>query len=130
MAVQSEYTEGGRGTSEHRDSRPPQTGVTLEQAQTQITTIGTRLAQAYPETNKEHLVHPDDPKPMTVVREGRLRPEGQLGVWRISVLLFAVVGLVLLIACAKRREPFTRASDSATPRESRCDLQLARVAGA
>ena len=100
MAVQSEYTEGGRGNRSIEILGRLKPGVTLEQAQTQITTIGTRLAQAYPETNKGTFGHPDDPKPMTVVREGRLRPEGQLGVWRISVLLFAVVGLVLLIACA------------------------------
>lgn len=75
-------------------------GVTLEHAQGQMTTIGARLAQAYPETNRGVFGRPDEPKPITVVREGRLGPQGQQGVWRISILLFAVVGLVLLIACA------------------------------
>ena len=100
MPAHSAYTESARDSRSIDILGRLKPGITLEQAQTQLTTISTRLAQAYPETNKGTFGHPDDPKPMTVVREGRLRPEGQLGVWRISVLLFAVVGLVLLIACA------------------------------
>src|SRR5678816_1618094 len=64
------------------------------------TTIAARLAQAYPETNLGTLERPNEPRPITVVRESRVEPSAQVGVWRVSMLLFAVVGLVLLIACA------------------------------
>ena len=75
-------------------------GVNLEQAQTQLTTIAGRLAQAYPETNLGTLERPNEPRPVTVLRESRVEPEAQVQIWRVSLLLFAVVGLVLLIACA------------------------------
>ena len=75
-------------------------GVTPAQAQTQLTTIAARLAQAYPETNLGTLERPNEPRPITVVRESRVEPWAQVGIWRVSLLLFAVVGLVLLIACA------------------------------
>ena len=75
-------------------------GVTLAQAQSQLTTIAARLAQAYPKTNLGTLERPKDPKPVTVTQESRLHPQAQVGLWRLSFLLFIVVGLVLLIACA------------------------------
>jgi predicted permease len=75
-------------------------GVTPAQAQTQLTTIAARLAQAYPETNLGTLERPNEPRPITVLRESRVQPSAQVGLWRVSSLLFAVVGLVLLIACA------------------------------
>jgi predicted permease len=74
-------------------------GINVEQAQTQLTTIAARLAQAYPESNLGTLARPNEPRPVTVVRESRVGPQAQ-GVWRVSTLLFIVVGLVLLIACA------------------------------
>src|SRR5687767_9744372 len=100
MPAQEEFTSrerGGRSIDIVGRLKPD---VTLEQAQGQLTTIGARLAQAYPDTNRGIFGRPDEPRPITVVREGRLGPEGRQGVWRISILLFAVVGLVLLIACA------------------------------
>ncbi|HEX5964699.1 MAG TPA: ABC transporter permease [Pyrinomonadaceae bacterium] len=100
MPAHEQFTSGGRGDRAIDIVGRLRPGVTLEQAQGQMTTIGARLAQAYPETNKGIFGRPDEPRPITVLHEGRLRPEGQLGVWRISILLFAVVGLVLLIACA------------------------------
>jgi predicted permease len=75
-------------------------GVTVAQAQTQLTTIAARLAQAYPETNLGTIDRPNEPRPMTVVRESRVGPEAEIAIKRVSSLLFAVVGLVLLIACA------------------------------
>lgn len=75
-------------------------GVTLTQAQTQLTMIAARLAQAHPKTNLGTLERPNDPKPVTVTQESRLNPMAQLGLWRLSFLLFVAVGLVLLIACA------------------------------
>jgi predicted permease len=74
--------------------------VSLDQAQTQLTTIAMRLAQAYPDTNLGTIDRPKEPRAMTVVRQSRVRPEAQIAIKRISLLLFAVVGLVLLIACA------------------------------
>jgi putative ABC transport system permease protein len=100
MPAHTEFTSRGRGDRSIGIVGRLKPGVTLEQAQGQLTTIGARLAQAYPETNLGVFGRPDEPRPITVVREGRLRPEGEQGVWRISILLFAVVGLVLLIACA------------------------------
>ena len=75
-------------------------GVTIEQAQTQLTTIAARLAQAYPETNLGTLARPTEPRAVTVLRQSRIEPEAQVNIWRVLLLLFAVVGLVLLIACA------------------------------
>ena len=75
-------------------------GVTLGQAQTQLTTIAARLAEAYPKSNLGTLERPKDPRPVTVAQESRLNPGAQTGLWRLSSLLFVVVGLVLLIACA------------------------------
>ena len=75
-------------------------GVTVAQAQTQLTTIAARLAQAYPDTNRGTIERPNEPRPMTVARESRVGPEAQIAIKRVSLLLFAVVGLVLLIACA------------------------------
>src|SRR5215213_5122970 len=75
-------------------------GVTVAHAQTQMTTIAARLAQAYPETNLGTLERPNEPRPVTVVREAWLGPEARAGMLRVSFLLFVVVGLVLLIACA------------------------------
>lgn len=100
MPAQEEFTRSERGSRSIDIVGRLKPGVTLEQAQSQMTTIGARLAQAYPDSNLGTFGRPDEPKPITVVREGRLGPEGQQGVWRISILLFAVVGLVLLIACA------------------------------
>jgi len=75
-------------------------GVSLEQAQSQITTIGARLARAYPKTNLGTLATPNEPRPMTVVRESLIPPEGLQYAWVVFGSLLAVVGLVLLIACA------------------------------
>ena len=75
-------------------------GVTVEQAQTQLTTVAARLAQAYPETNLGTLARPKEPRPVTVLRQSRVEPQAQVGIRRVLLLLFAVVGLVLLIACA------------------------------
>jgi putative ABC transport system permease protein len=75
-------------------------GVSIAQAQTQITTIAARLAQAYPETNLGTLERPNEPRPMTVVRESRVEPEAQVNIRFVTILLLAAVALVLLIVCA------------------------------
>jgi predicted permease len=63
-------------------------GVTAEQAGSELDTFGRRLAIAYPETNRGttfQLI-------LETKRQGRMLP--------IGLLLMAVVGLVLVIACA------------------------------
>jgi putative ABC transport system permease protein len=100
MQAHARYTSGGRADRGIEITGRLKPGVTVEQAQTQLTTIGARLAQAYPETNMGTLGRPNEPRPITVVQEARITPEGQERVWRVSLLLFAVVGLVLLIVCA------------------------------
>jgi len=75
-------------------------GVTVAQAQTQLTTIAARLAHAYPDTNRGTIDKPNEPRPVTVVRESRVGAQTEVAIRRVSLLLFAVVGLVLLIACA------------------------------
>jgi predicted permease len=75
--------------------------MTVQQAQTQVTAIAARLAAAFPETNRGILGHPDQPRPMVVMRHTRLHPafrEGQAGT--TAMILMAAVGLVLLITCA------------------------------
>jgi putative ABC transport system permease protein len=74
--------------------------VTLAQTQSQLTTIAARLAQAYPKSNVGTLERPNDPRPVTIAQESRLNPRAQIGLWRLSFLLFVAVGLVLVIACA------------------------------
>jgi predicted permease len=62
---------------------------TLEQAQSQMTAIGTRLSQKYPDTNQE--------KNVAVTR---LRDD-MVGNFRLTLwVMLAAVGVVLLIACA------------------------------
>jgi putative ABC transport system permease protein len=74
--------------------------VSVQQAQAQITTISDRLARAYPETNMGTLTEPNLPRPVTVVPEARFSPTMQSNLRRLTLLLFVVVGIVLLIACA------------------------------
>jgi len=100
MTNGSDYVTSGRGDRGLELTGRFKPGVTPAQAQAQLTTIAARLAQTYPETNLGTLERPNEPRPMTVVRESRVEPSAQVGVWRVSMLLFAVVGLVLLIACA------------------------------
>ena len=95
-----DFTTSGRGDRGIQVLGRLKPGVTIAQAQTQVTTIAARLAQAYPETNLGTIDRPHDPRPVTVVRESRVPPEAQVAIMRVSLLLFVVVGLVLLIACA------------------------------
>jgi putative ABC transport system permease protein len=64
-------------------------GVTLEQAQAQMTTIGARLAEKFPESNKGKNVA------VTGMRDDMVSN------FRLTLyMMLAAVGLVLLIACA------------------------------
>ena len=64
-------------------------GVSMQQAQTELDTIAARLAQQYPETNKERGVNLVGLQ--TLLNE-QLKPA--------LLVLFGAVGFVLLIACA------------------------------
>ena len=99
MSTASDYVTGGRNSRGIEMVGRLKPGTTVNDAQAQLTTIAARLAQAYPETNLGTLERPNEPRPVTVVQESRVGP-GAEGIRRVSFLLFAVVGLVLLIACA------------------------------
>jgi len=100
MTKDSDLTSGGRGDRGLEITGRLKPGISLAQAQAQLTTISVRLAQSYPESNMGTLERPNEARPMTVVSEALIEPSMQRNVWRIFLLLFAVVGLVLLIACA------------------------------
>ncbi len=100
MTADSGLTSGGRGDRGIELTGRLKPDVSVAQAQAQLATISARLAQTYPESNMGTLERPNEPRPITVVREARIEPRAQRSVWQVSLLLFAVVGLVLLIACA------------------------------
>ena len=100
MGANSSYTTSARGDRGIELTGRLKPGVSVAQAQAQLTTISSRLAQAYPESNMGTLERPNEPRPVTVVREARLDPSAQGGVRFVSMLLLAAVGLVLLIVCA------------------------------
>jgi len=69
-------------------------GVTLEQAEAQFATIMKRLEQEYPETNEDRKIT------MMPAGKVRLHPMIDRYLTPAALLILAVVGLVLLIACA------------------------------
>jgi predicted permease len=68
--------------------------VTIPQAAASLDTLGKQLAQAFPNENRGRSV-----KPLPLL-QARVDLDGQGQLARISMLLMAVVGAVLLIACA------------------------------
>jgi macrolide transport system ATP-binding/permease protein len=100
MTVESGLAAGGRGDRGIEIVGRLKPGITISQAQAQVTTIAARLAQTYPDTNIGTLARPNEPRPVTVTAASRIDPQGQMAVWTFSLLLLAVVGFVLLIACA------------------------------
>ncbi len=75
-------------------------GLSLGEAQTQVSALAARLALAYPETNRGTLAAPNEPRPMIGLRHSRLPPEFRPMIAAVSAVLMAAVGLVLVIACA------------------------------
>ena len=67
-------------------------GVTLNQAQTAMNVVASRLAQNYPETNANFRI--------ALSAAGNGRPIFRSLLKPVTQILLAVVGLVLLIACA------------------------------
>jgi putative ABC transport system permease protein len=69
-------------------------GVSVEQARQAIAVLSAQLEQSYPAENKGRR------GAVVPMLEARLNPDGEGTVMRVTVLLFSVVGIVLLIACA------------------------------
>ena len=67
-------------------------GVTMEQAQAAMSSIAAGLEQAYPETNRDFVA--------TLFPVSKVDPIGYPQLISVAGLLLAVVGIVLLIACA------------------------------
>lgn len=67
-------------------------GVSFEQAQAGMTTIAAGLAQAYPDSNRNTIG--------TLFPVSKIDPQGYPQLLSVAGLLLAVVGIVLLIACA------------------------------
>ena len=99
MGTESNWVTNGRRSRGIAITGRLKPGVSVEQAQVQLTAIAARLAQAFPESNRGTLERPNDPRPVTIVTESRVGP-GSDGVRSVSLFLFVVVGVVLLIACA------------------------------
>jgi macrolide transport system ATP-binding/permease protein len=99
VMMQAEMTRERRWTDSRGDSRLDvigrlKDGVTIEQAEADLTAVTRRLAEAYPESGRR------DARAAAVIEtEGRF--EGAAPVIKLgSGLALGVVGLVLLIACA------------------------------
>ena len=71
-------------------------GVSIDQARANLSTIFSQLEQAFPNDNKGRSAG------AVPLLDARLNPGGQGGapVVQLSMILMAVVGIVLLIACA------------------------------
>ena len=67
-------------------------GVSIEQAQAAMTTVAAGLEQAYPDTNRNLIA--------TLFPVSKVDPVGYPQLLSVAGLLLAVVGMVLLIACA------------------------------
>ena len=77
-------------------------GATIDEAQAELTILTEGLAQAHPETNLGTLQQPDRARPVSLLPAATIAagPLDQELLSRVSGLLMAVVGVVLLITCA------------------------------
>jgi predicted lysophospholipase L1 biosynthesis ABC-type transport system permease subunit len=78
------------------------TGVSVDQASTQIATIAAQLAESFPETNRGTLQEPSAPRAVTLVpaNEAMVDPADRGVLVSVAALLMVAALLVLLIACA------------------------------
>jgi predicted permease len=74
-------------------------GATIEQAQAQLTVMANRLFAEYPDTWADER---DNVRAITVLseEEGRIAPNARTALGAMSGFLFAVAGMILLIACS------------------------------
>jgi putative ABC transport system permease protein len=123
MSMSAKIKEGGRGNRGFGITGRLRDGVSVQQAQAELSTIAGRLAREYPETNRGTLAQPNAPRSVSVVPEARVITEGNNGIRVVTMLLFVVVAIVLLIACANVANLFL-ARASARRREFAIRLAL------
>jgi predicted permease len=89
-------TRGSRGLTLLGRLAP---GVTIDLARSRVSSLATRLAETYPDTNRGTLQRPDDPRPMFVVPHSPVGPDRGDATF-LSWVLMASVGLLLVLASA------------------------------
>jgi predicted permease len=77
-------------------------GASVERVHTELNGIMSRLADAYPQSNRGTLRAPDAPRPVTVVpaHDAALGGGQRAATETRALLLMGIVGVVLLITCA------------------------------
>jgi predicted permease len=93
----SPAARGNRGLAVVARLRP---GVSLREAEAQVSALADRLALSYPATNRGTLQAPAAARPMYVLAHSRLPPEFRPMIAAIAAVLMGAVALVLVIACA------------------------------
>jgi len=100
MHMMGEVLEGGPARLQRRGSRNLfakarlRPGVTVEEAQAAVTVVQQRLAATYPETNEEKIFT------LVPTKDVAIHPFVDKALVPVAGLLMAVVGMVLLVACA------------------------------
>jgi predicted permease len=100
MAQMPERDLRERGSRGHDIIGRLREGATPDVAQSQLQSVAARLAEAYPDTNRGTLLRPTEPRPITVTPAALVGPGARKNLRAVSGLLLAIVGVVLLIACA------------------------------
>ncbi len=103
-----------------------QDGATIEQAQAQLSVMANRLYDEYPDTWTDDR---DNVRAITVLseEEGRIPPNARMALGGMSGFLFAVAGMILLIACTNVAGIFmARANQRRTEMAVRISLGASR----
>ena len=98
--ISPEATPASRGDRGYAVIGRLKPGSSRADAQTQLSALAGRLAQAYPATNLGTLDRPRDPRPMVVTPATRIGPQFRGQVISLAAVLMGGVGLVLVLACA------------------------------